>query len=156
MTDDLKKVTIAEFKWLHSQLAEAQEAIALINPRIQALTGLVKTYGWEREIEALQKDDDWQKYPDLAKPKGQKIADLCAEFYAQNGNLWTRLSDLYLYLSQKGIDVGGKNPNSTLSAHLSNSGRFEGDRAKGWRLKPTEARKSPLYDHARSKLSNLT
>jgi hypothetical protein len=139
MADELKKVTIAEFKWLHAKLAEAQEAIADISPRINALAGLVNTYGWGKEIEALQQDDDWRTYPDLAKPKGQKIADLCAGFFDKNGNQWTRLSDLYLYLTEKGIDVGGKTPNSTLSAHLSNSGRFEGNRARGWRLKPDTA-----------------
>jgi hypothetical protein len=135
MEDEFKKATISEFKALHSKLAEAQELIQDVTPRLNAVTGIVRTYGWEREIEQLAQDDDWQKFPDIAKRKGEKIALLCAEYLLENDNKPTRLSELYMFLTTRGMDVGGKNPNSTLSAHLSNSGHFEGDRAKGWRLK---------------------
>jgi hypothetical protein len=139
VTDDLKKNAIAEYKYLSAQTAEAQEVISAAQPRINSLWNLFATYGWTKEVEEIEQADDWPKFPDLAKPKGQKIAELCEEYYVANGNQWTRLSDLFMYLVSKGVMISGKNPNSTLSAHLSNSDRFESDRGKGWRLK------GPLY-----------
>lgn len=135
VTDDLKKNVITEFKHLHAQISDAQETVAALTPRLNALQGLINSYGWTKEVEEIEQADDWQKFPDLAKPKGQKIAEFCHTYFAENGNQWTRLSDLFIYLTEKGITIGGKNPNSTLSAHLSNSNRFEGERARGWRLK---------------------
>jgi hypothetical protein len=136
VTDDLKKTTIEEFKLLSVQISDAQELVAALTPRLNALQGVINTYGWSADVEQLEQADDWLKHPDLAKPKGQQIAGLCREFFANNGNTWSRLSELFVYLTSRGMTIGGKNPNSTLSAHLSNSGRFEGDRGKGWRLKP--------------------
>jgi hypothetical protein len=143
VTDELKKTTIAEFKYLMAQHSEAQEILASIGPRLTALSSVIQTYGWTREVEELEQADDWKSFPNLAKPKGEKIAQLLTDFFARNGNQWTRLSELFMYLASNGVMVGGKNPNSTLSAHLSNAGQFESERSKGWRLKDKALTRDP-------------
>jgi hypothetical protein len=135
VTDDLKKSTLAEVRCLALQHSEMTEGLSTISARLTALTNLVHTYGWSADLEQLEQADDWRGFPALAKPKGEKIAQLLTEYFTRNGNQWTRLSELFLHLANNGVMVGGKNTNSTLSAHLSNSGRFENDRSKGWRLK---------------------
>ena len=44
----------------------------------------------------------------------------------------TRLSDLLAGVIERGIEVGGKDPASTLSARLSNSKEFKSRRGVGW------------------------
>jgi hypothetical protein len=143
VTDELKKSTIAEFKYLWAQHSEATETLATIGPRLNALNTLIQTYGWNREVEEIEQADDWKGFPALAKSKGEKIAQLLTEYFSRNGNQWTRLSELFLHLASNGVMVGGKNPNSTLSAHLSNAGQFESDRSKGWRLKDKALTRDP-------------
>lgn len=48
---------------------------------------------------------------------------------------WHHASEIYEYVTSRGIEIGGKNPKSNLTAHMSSAGRFVSDRAKGWRLK---------------------
>ncbi len=45
------------------------------------------------------------------------------------------LGEMHSELREMGIEVGGKDPKSTLSARLSTSGRFVADREKGWWIK---------------------
>jgi hypothetical protein len=143
VTDELKKSTIAEFKYLWAQQAEATELLAAISPRLTALNNLIQTYGWAREVDEIEQADDWKAFPNLAKPKGEKIAQILTDYFTRNNNQWTRLSDLFLHLANNGVMVGGKNPNSTLSAHLFNAGYFESERSKGWRLKDKALTRDP-------------
>jgi hypothetical protein len=138
--DDLKKNVMTEYKAIVAKLSECHATVKELTPRHDVLAKLIETYGWQGEIEKLELDDDFTNNPDVSKSKGQKIAELSTNFFHKNNNQWTPLSELYLYLTDRGIRIGGKNPNSTLSAHLSNSNLFEGTRTKGWRLKPEHAR----------------
>lgn len=44
----------------------------------------------------------------------------------------THIGELHRELAAAGLEIGGKNPNSTLSARLSQSGRFVAVSGKGW------------------------
>jgi hypothetical protein len=134
--NELKNTLLVEYKAIVAAISEAQETVRHLSPRHDALAVLLKTYGWGGDIELLESDDDISLNPEGTKSKGKKIEDLLKVFFNSNNNQLTRLSDLYVYLSEKGVRIGGKNPNSTLSAHLSNSNCFESDRTRGWRLKP--------------------
>jgi hypothetical protein len=143
--DELKKTILTEYKFVTGRISEAQEEVARLVPRMNSLTQLINIYGWTAEVERMEEGDDFKSHPEAAKTKGAKIAAVATKLFKENGNHWTRLTEIYLYLSENGIAIGGKNPNSTLSAHLSNSDRFEGDRAKGWRLKQEEASARDWY-----------
>jgi hypothetical protein len=130
----LKHTLLVEYKEIVAKISESQQAIKHLAPRQDALAKLLEAYGWLADIEKLEADDDLAT--ESGKSKGKKIEELTVLFFADNNNQWTRLSDVYVYLTEKGLYVGGKNPNSLLSAHLSNSELFEGDRTKGWRIKP--------------------
>jgi hypothetical protein len=136
MEDRLKETLLLEYKELVAKDSEAKGILGYVGPRIEAIAKLLITYGWDKEIEKLEIDDDMANNPAEAKTKSKKIEDLLKGFFSTNNNQWTRLSDLFVFLSSKGMRLGGKNPNSTLSAHLSNSECFESDRTRGWRLKP--------------------
>jgi hypothetical protein len=131
---DLKNTLLIEYKEIVAKISESHQTIKHLTPRHDALTKVLDAYGWLAEIEKLEADDDLAT--EGGKSKGKKIEELTRVFFEENNNQWTRLSDVYVYLSHKGLHIGGKNPNSLLSAHLSNSECFEGDRTKGWRMKP--------------------
>jgi hypothetical protein len=133
--EDLKKTILTEYRSVVAQMQEARDTIAVLEPRFQVLAKLLETYGWQGDANAIGPDDDARSGTEESKTKGEKIAALSMEFFTNNRNQWTRLSDLYLYLTDKGLNIGGKNPSSTLSAHLSNSALFEGSRTRGWRLR---------------------
>jgi hypothetical protein len=134
--NELKNTLLVEYKAIVAKLSECHGTIKHLTPRHDALAKLLETYGWAAEIEKLEADDDLKNNPEEAQSKGRKIEEWMYEFFSKNNNQWTKLSDLYVFLSEKGLRIGGKNPNSTLSAHLSNSQLFESDRMQGWRLKP--------------------
>ena len=75
-----------------------------------------------------------------AAPKRSKteiIADAAEKFLRENQG-WRRATVIYDALSAQGIEIGGQNPKSNLTAHMSASGRFVSDRERGWRLKTDE------------------
>ena len=123
-----------EYRDLAVQLSEARTLIGLLDPRFQKIAELIKAYGLEERLERQEPGDDPKS--NLLMSKGGAIAQAASDLLGANGNSWIKLSDLYSHLVAIGVYVGGKNPSSTLSAHLSNSKMFEGDRAKGWRLRP--------------------
>ncbi len=137
MDDEFKKTTLEKYKFIVAKMSEAQDVLKFFQPQFEVLNKVIETFGWQSEVQSPEEGDDFQQKPDVARSKGEKIASLTSKFFQQNNNQWTSLSDLYLYLIGKGVAIGGKNPNSNLSAHLSNSDLFESDRAKGWRLKDT-------------------
>lgn len=133
--DDFKTALLNEYKHVVAKLSEANSITKQLSPKHDSLAKLIETYGWLPEIEKLEPDDDIKGNPEAAKTKGLKIAQIAKEFFEANNNQWTPLSDLFVHMNGRGVRVGGKNPNSTLSAHLSNSEWFESDRTRGWRLK---------------------
>ena len=142
--EDFKKATLTEYKAIVAKLSEAHGIQKQLGPRHDVLAKLIEAYGWQAEIERLEPDDDMKGNPEGSKTKGLKIAEIVRDFFKKNNNQWTPASDLYVHLIGRGVSVGGKNPNSTLSAHLSNSEFFESDRAKGWRMKPIFVLAPPL------------
>jgi uncharacterized protein involved in type VI secretion and phage assembly len=155
--DQFKKTTLEQYKFTVARISEAHEALKVLNPQFEALNKVIETFGWQGDVEHLEAGDDFKLKPDAARSKGQKIIELAAEFFNANNNQWTSLSDLYLYLIEKGVSIGGKNPNSNLSAHLSNSDQFTSERPKGWRMKPeafAEAKATPA-ERLSNKLSKL-
>ena len=142
---ELKRTILTEYKAIVAQISEAHSTIKHLTPRHDIIAKMIETYGWLAEIEKLGPDDDTKGNTEESRTKGAKIADFAKDFFANNRNQWTRLSDLFVYLTEQGINIGGKNPNSTLSAHLSNAGLFEGDRTKGWRLKSEHLPTPPLH-----------
>ncbi|MFD0916847.1 hypothetical protein ACFQ14_10555 [Pseudahrensia aquimaris] len=135
MTDsnDFEEKMITEFRQLALKISEAQEIIQTLAPKHQKLADLIKTYGLDAQVDDLLDDAD----PEKSQKKGAKIAHEVSLLFRANGNAWMRLSDIHDYLLANGIKIGGRNPNSNLSAHLSNAGGFEVQRAKGWRLEPS-------------------
>ena len=73
-----------------------------------------------------------QQQPQVGKT--EMIANAVETFLRINPG-WHTASEIYDHLTARGIEVGGKNPKSNLTAHMSSAGRFVSDRAKGWRLK---------------------
>lgn len=69
----------------------------------------------------------------------------------ERGNANIPLQELLAAVEAQGIDVGGKKPASTLSAMLSNAGRYVSERGLGWRRKregeSTEARQQNNAGH---------
>lgn len=66
--------------------------------------------------------------------KTELIAN-AVEHYLRVNPGWHHASEIYDFVTSQGIEIGGKNPKSNLTAHMSSAGRFVSDRTKGWRLK---------------------
>ena len=138
--DGLKDQLVTEYRTLEIEAQEAKESIVEAQAKLQeaarkmqALMTTIKQFGWEAE---LHSDEPLPALFDQAPAKkGKQIADAAATFLRSYDNEWIPLSNIFVVLANQGIQIGGKNPASTLSAHLSNSGLFESDRSKGWRLK---------------------
>jgi hypothetical protein len=133
VAEEFKDAILKEYKVLASRLHEARGTIHALEPRRIELAKLIKVYGLEKEIEEFEKqDENSQEGLTLT----ERVIRASNKYFMDNNNHWTRLSDLYVYLAENGITVGGKNPNSTLSAHLAKAEHFENDRNRGWRIKP--------------------
>lgn len=122
----------------NERLKDAQEIIRELTPKLKSLEATIIRFGWYDRIG----DNTSEEIEGMAElifgdeGKGSRIAKAAKQYLRNHGNEWTRLSVLYSEISGYGIKIGGKNPSSTLSAHLSNSGWFESDRTKGWRILP--------------------
>lgn len=55
-----------------------------------------------------------------------------------------QLTELYDELTRRGLHIGGQKPPYTLSARLSNSGRYSASREAGWWFKDTPISGSPV------------
>lgn len=122
---------ITEFRQLAVKISEAQELIQELTPKHQQLAATLKAYGLDEQVNDVL-DDEIDTEP--AKKKGEKVATILRDYFIANHNTWTRLSELHDHLLHSGVAIGGRNPKSNLSAHLSNAGIFQVQRARGWRL----------------------
>jgi hypothetical protein len=134
--DKLKEATIGQYKWTVTQIDDFKAAINALVPQRDTLAATIKAFGWDKDVDMVEAGDDFANFPDAAKTKAQQIEQVAKDLFTGNGNQWTRLGDIFLYLTGRGLKIGGRNTNSTLSAHLSNSDLFESDRTQGWRIKP--------------------
>lgn len=66
--------------------------------------------------------------------KTTRIAD-AVEAYLRKNPGWQTAAEIYNALVAQGVEIGGQNPRSNLTAHMSSAGRFVSDRTRGWRLK---------------------
>jgi hypothetical protein len=136
MDEDFGMRAVKEYRQLAAQIQEASATMKALQPKLDRVAAVIQAYGLEAELDRLEPGDNWKAGDAASKSKGEQIANETARFLREGGNYWIRTSDIYSRLLECGISIGGKNPNSTLSAHLSNSKMFESDRARGWRLKP--------------------
>ena len=132
--EDFGERMMAEYRHLASQISEANDLMRRLQPRLDKLAAAIQAWGLDAELEKMEVGDDVKSGGDAAKSKGEMIAHATADLLLGGGNRWTKTSDIYWHLVNSGISIGGKNPNSTLSAHLSNSKMFLSDRIKGWCL----------------------
>ncbi len=134
-SDEFEERLITEHRRLASRISELSGELKELRPRFEKISEAIKAYGLEGRLDRPEQGDDLKADVEAAATKGQELSQAAAELIVENGNRWTKLSDIYEEIVRRGIAIGGRNPNSTLSAHLSNSKWFESDRAKGWRLK---------------------
>lgn len=131
---DFEDRLMNEYRKLASQIVDAQAVLKELTPRLDKVFETIKAYGLEDRLNELTEEDDIANGAPAARKKGQRIEYEVGQILTENQNRWMKISEIYPRLLERGISIGGKNPNSNLSAHLSNSEAFEGSRTKGWRL----------------------
>jgi hypothetical protein len=70
----------------------------------------------------------------IARTKAEIISD-AAEQYMHDHPGWRSVQEIYDAITLMGIEIGGQNPKSNMTAHMSSSGRFVSSRLKGWKRK---------------------
>lgn len=107
--------------------------------KIKHIDGLLALYFNEEKRLSVQKNEQFRSPESSVKPRfgyGEKtkaVESAAVSFLTQRGFRATS-SDFLPYMSEVGIELGGKNPNSTLASFLSTSKRFNNLKGYGYGL----------------------
>ena len=135
-------------------LSMAKQEEADLLRRLVAVRQLIAAYGGEPAPEAsalphftappahtaAKPDPAVLNFPRSAarprtSPRTEQALAVVVGMLDERGNANIPLQELLAAVEAQGIEVGGKKPASTLSAMLSNAGRYVSERGLGWRRK---------------------
>ena len=102
----------------------------------QSMTGLQQYFQgrdwWNEFIQTAP--DDTPNNPAF-KTKQAAIVQHATALMQSKPNQWLQTKEIFDHVIAAGIKISGNNPHNTVSAHLSNSGKFVNERTRGWKLK---------------------
>lgn len=132
---ELQKRLFDEYRSYQVAIQDRQVELQLMQ---QAMTGLQQYFqarDWWAVLAEMLPDDNPQSNTVGFRTKGQQIAEYAKALIESRDETWTTTREIFEHFKAAGISISGSNVHATVSAHLSNSGLFVNERAKGWRLK---------------------
>jgi hypothetical protein len=147
LVNEYRKISI-DIDEAKSKIRDLQTKLQELSPELDQLYKTITQFGWLEYLDAEHPDDKPPTGLLGANKKGESIARAAETFLISGDNEWRTLAEIFEFVAEQGILIGGKNPTSTLSAHLSNANIFESDRSRGWRILK-ERLESPLQQYAK-------
>lgn len=163
-TDDILRPLLAE----EAELIRRLEASPVYR-KLKAVQAVISLYGRKKEaVVVAQAEKPQTGAPATSQPEPppplppvahspDDVVDLAVDYVSGRGG-YVAIMDIYNEMVRLGVEIKGKVPRNTLSARLSNSGRFIADRRLGWKVRnapaSASAPKSEATDDLRSSVAS--